>query len=119
MFREMCRAKIHRLRVTETNVDYEGSITLDEALLKEADILPGEKVQVVNVNNGNRFDTYVIKGGSGSGTVCINGAAARLCAVNDVVIVISYATMEEGEARTFKPNIVIVDNINKILGGAS
>ena len=107
MMRIMLRAKLHRLTVTETNINYEGSITIDKSLVRAADILSGERVQVVNINNGERFETYVIEGGSG--VVCLNGAAARLAAPGDKVIVIAYAMVEEGDAQKFKPQIILVD----------
>ena len=112
MMRIMLRAKLHRLTVTETNINYEGSITIDKSLVRAADILSGERVQVVNINNGERFETYVIEGGSG--VVCLNGAAARLAAPGDKVIVIAYAMVEEGDAQKFKPKIILVDERNKM-----
>ncbi len=115
MLREFCKAKIHRLTVTDANLDYEGSITLDEELILAADIKPFEKVQVANVTNGNRFDTYVIVGKAGSGTCCINGAAAHLAKKGDIVLVISYAHIDEKEMQSFKPKLVFVDKHNKII----
>ena len=115
LYREMLRAKIHRLTVTETQVDYEGSITLDAALIEAADILPGEKVQVVNVNNGNRFDTYAILGERNSGVVCLNGAAARLCSAGDIVIVMAYAAVEDAAAKELVSKVVYVDNQNRMV----
>jgi aspartate 1-decarboxylase len=112
MMRTMLRAKLHRLTVTGTNVNYEGSITLDGKLIKKADILPGEKVHVLNVNNGNRFETYVIEGGPG--VVCLNGAAARLATPGDKVIIIAYAVIDEDEIKELKPKIVLVDERNRI-----
>ena len=112
MMRTMLRSKLHRLTVTETNINYEGSITLDKKLMKAADILPGEKVHVLNMNNGMRFETYVIVGGPG--TVCLNGAAARLAVPGDKIIVIAYAELDEIELKDFKPTIVLVDERNKI-----
>ena len=112
MMRIMLRAKLHRLNVTETNINYEGSITIDKSLIRAADILSGERVQVVNINNGERFETYVIEGGSG--VVCLNGAAARLAAPGDKVIVIAYAMVEEADAQKFKPKIILVDERNKM-----
>ena len=114
MLLTVLRAKIHRATVTETNLEYIGSITIDEEVLQAADILPGERVQVVNINNGHRFETYVLAGSPGSKTVGINGAAARLCARGDKVIVISYALMSYEEARCFKPRIVLLDDENRI-----
>jgi aspartate 1-decarboxylase len=106
---EVLRTKIHRITVTEANVDYIGSITLDEDLIDAVGLVEGEKVQVLNVNNGNRLETYVIKGKRGTGEVCLNGPAALRASVGDVVIVISYAQMSLEEARTFRPSIVFPD----------
>ncbi|MFC1517582.1 aspartate 1-decarboxylase [Candidatus Margulisiibacteriota bacterium] len=114
MLREVCKAKIHRLTVTEANLDYEGSITIDQDLLDAAGILPYEKVQVANVSNGNRLNTYTISGTRKSGQVCINGAAAHLAKEGDIVLVISYATLNDDEFKTFKPKIVFVDEKNRI-----
>jgi aspartate 1-decarboxylase len=111
MMRTMLRSKLHRLTVTETNVNYEGSITIDKHLIRSADILQGEKVQVVNVNNGARFETYVIEGGSG--VVCLNGAAARLATPGDKIIVIAYAMVDEAEAKKIKPKVILVDERNR------
>lgn len=116
MFLTMFKSKIHRATVTEANLNYMGSITIDEALMEAADILPNEKVQVVNNNNGARFETYVIKGPKNSGVICLNGAAARLAQPGDSVIIISYAIMDHQEARIFKPVVVMVDDGNKIAG---
>ncbi|HIE12120.1 MAG TPA: aspartate 1-decarboxylase [Desulfotomaculum sp.] len=111
----MLRSKIHRAKVTEINLDYNGSITLDEALMSAADIIPGERVQVVNLNNGARFETYVISGPSGSGTVSLNGGAARLAQPGDKVIVMAFALVPHGEAHGFQPRIVLVDDENKVV----
>ena len=108
----MFKAKLHRLRVTEADLYYEGSITIDEELLEAAGILPYEKVQVVNVNNGARLETYTIPGEPGERTVCLNGPAARLAAKGDQVIVISYADMTPEEAEEHEPNVVLVDENN-------
>ncbi len=108
----MFKAKLHRLRVTEADLYYEGSITIDEELLETAGILPYEKVQVVNVNNGARLETYTIPDPAGSRTVCLNGPAARLAAPGDQVIVIAYADMTPEEARTHRPRVVLVDEEN-------
>ena len=108
----MFRAKLHRLRVTQADLYYEGSITIDEELLEASGILPYEKVQVVNVNNGARFETYTIPGEPGSRIVCLNGPAARRAAVDDEVIVIAYADIELEEAKTFRPRVVLVDEKN-------
>jgi aspartate 1-decarboxylase len=110
----MCKSKIHRATVTDANLNYEGSITLDENLMDAADLLPYEKVQIVNNNNGARFETYVIKGKRGTGTICLNGAAARLVAPGDLVIIISYVNIDESELATFKPKILNVDENNNI-----
>ena len=115
MFLTMFKSKIHRATVTEANLNYMGSITIDEALLEAAGILPNEKVQVVNNNNGSRFETYVIKGERNSGVICLNGAAARLVQPGDTVIIISYALMDSQEARTFRPTVVMVDASNRIV----
>lgn len=115
MRRTMCKSKIHRGVLTGADLHYEGSLTLDRDLMDAADILAFEKVQVVNVNNGSRLETYVIEGERGSGTIQLNGAAARLGAVGDHVIVISYADYEEAElASGFDPKIVFVDDRNRI-----
>ncbi len=114
MNREMFKAKIHRATVTMAELYYEGSITIDKDLLDAADILPYEKVQVVNLNSGSRLETYTIEGPAGSGMVCLNGPAARLSAVGDEVIIITYAQMTDEEAKTFKPRIVLVDKDNKV-----
>ena len=112
--RTMLRSKIHRARVTETNVSYEGSITIDAQLLETADILPYERVEVLNVNNGARFGTYVIEGRKNSGEICINGAAARLVAKDDTVIILSYHSVTDEETSTIKPTLVYVDSENKV-----
>jgi len=109
----ICKSKIHRVRVTEANLNYEGSITIDRALLKEADIFPHELVQVVNINNGARFETYVLPGKPGSGIICLNGPAARLGEVGDLLIIISYTWMEKEEVKGFKPKVIYVDKNNK------
>ncbi len=111
----MMKSKIHRARVTQAELHYVGSITLDEDLMEAANLLENEKVQVVNVNNGERLETYVIRGERGSGTVCLNGPAARKVAVGDVVIVIAYATMDEGEARAHVPMVVFPDENNQVV----
>ena len=106
---EVCKSKIHKVTVTEANLHYVGSITIDEDLMDAANLIENEKVQVVNVNNGERLETYVIKGERGSGIICLNGPAARKAVVGDVVIVISYATMDFEEAKTFKPWVIFPD----------
>ena len=115
MFLQFFKSKIHRARVTEANLHYMGSITIDETLMQAANLFEGEKVQVVNNNNGERFETYVIKGEAGSGVVCLNGAAARKAEVGDVIIVISYAFMSPEEAKNFHPVSVHVDEANRII----
>ncbi len=112
--RIMLKSKIHRARVTETNIEYEGSITIDTRLMEEADILPYEQVVVLNINNGNRFSTYAIEGKAGSGEMCLNGAAARLAIAGDTVIILTYCHVEDEEARNFKPTLVYVDANNAI-----
>ncbi|MBP2630425.1 MAG: aspartate 1-decarboxylase [Firmicutes bacterium] len=114
MLLNLLKAKIHCATVTEANLKYMGSITIDEALLKAANILPNERVQVVNNNNGERLETYVIKGAPNSGVICLNGAAARLVQPGDVVIIMAYAMMEEKEAEEYMPTVVMVDQENKL-----
>lgn len=112
---EVLKSKIHRAAITEANLNYVGSITIDEDLLDAANMIAGEKVQIVNANNGERLETYIIKGERGSGCVCLNGPAARKAAVGDVVIIISYARMDFEQAKTFKPWVVFPDTAtNKI-----
>ncbi|MDF2679876.1 MAG: aspartate 1-decarboxylase [Brevibacillus sp.] len=114
VFRTMMKAKIHRATVTEANLNYVGSITIDKNLLDALDILPNEKVQIVNNNNGARLETYVIEGAPGSGVICLNGAAARLVQEGDIVIIIAYGMMTDEEARTYKPRVAIMDEKNQI-----
>ncbi|MGI6308787.1 MAG: aspartate 1-decarboxylase [Dethiobacteria bacterium] len=114
MWRTMCKSKIHRATVTDANLNYEGSITIDAELMEKADILPYERVQVVNNHNGTRLETYVIRGERGSGIICLNGAAARLVQPGDVIIIISYALCSPEELRDFQPKVVFVDEKNKI-----
>ena len=114
--RTMMKSKIHRARVTDLNIDYEGSITIDRKLMQEADILPYEQVHVLNVNNGVRFSTYAIEGESGSGQICLNGASARLVCKGDIVIILTYCQVEEREAADFTPTMVYVDKHNDITG---
>ena len=115
MQRFMLHAKIHRATVTQADLHYVGSLTLDRDLMDAAGLLPGEQVDVVDVDNGNRLTTYVIEGERGSGTVCINGAAARLISPGDLVIVIAYAAMDEEEARSHEPRVVFVDRDNRVV----
>jgi len=114
VLREMVKSKIHRATVTDANLNYVGSITIDKKLLKAADILPFEKVQVVNVNNGCRFETYAIEGEQ-EGIVCVNGAAARLVQAGDVIIIMAYGYFENAEVKDFKPRVVLVDSRNRIV----
>jgi len=114
MFRTMMKAKIHRATVTEANLNYVGSITIDKQIMDAVDLLPNEKVQIVNNNNGARLETYVIEGEPGSGVICLNGAAARLVQPGDVVIIISYAMMTDEQARNHKPRVAIMGENNKI-----
>ena len=112
---EVMKSKIHRVKVTEADLNYIGSITIDEDLMIASNLIEGEKVQIVNINNGERLETYVIKGIKGSGDVCLNGPAARRVAVGDVVIIISYAIMDFEEAKSFKPSIIFPDeNTNRL-----
>ena len=113
--RTMLKSKIHRARVTDVNVAYEGSVTIDETLMKAADILPYERVEVLNINNGARFSTYAIEGEKDSGQICINGAAARLAAKDDIVIILTYHDLLEEEAAKALPNLVYVDSSNKLI----
>ncbi|MBO8129303.1 MAG: aspartate 1-decarboxylase [Peptococcaceae bacterium] len=114
MLIRMLKGKIHRATVTDANLHYEGSITVDEELLRAAGILPYEKVEVVNLNNGARFETYTMAGASGSGEVTLNGAAARLAVPGDKVIIMAYVLMDEQEARTYNPRIVLLGDRNRI-----
>lgn len=113
--RIMLKSKIHRATVTEGNINYEGSITIDKKLMKEADILPYEQVQVLNINNGARFSTYAIEGEEGKGDICLNGAAARLAVKGDLVIILTYTDMSDEDARDHKPVIVHVNERNEIV----
>ncbi|MBK7376689.1 MAG: aspartate 1-decarboxylase [Chitinophagaceae bacterium] len=114
MLIEILKSKVHRAVITEANLNYVGSLTLDEDLMDAANLIEHEKIQVVNVNNGERIETYLIKGKRGSGVVCLNGPAARKGAEGDVVIIISYATMDFEEARTFKPVVIFPKEGNKL-----
>ncbi|MGH4021780.1 MAG: aspartate 1-decarboxylase [Pseudonocardiaceae bacterium] len=115
MFRTMLKSKIHRATVTRADLNYVGSVTVDEDLMDAADLLPGEQVAIVDVTNGARLETYVIPGGRGSGVIGINGAAAHLVAPGDLVIMISYATMADAQARNYRPEVVFVDAGNRIV----
>jgi aspartate 1-decarboxylase len=112
---QILKSKIHRVKVTQAELHYVGSITIDEELMDAAHLIENEKVQVVNVNNGERLETYVIKGERGTGQICLNGPAARKVAVGDIVIIISYAGMELEEAKKFKPVLIFPDERNKII----
>lgn len=114
MMIEVLKSKLHCVRVTEANLNYMGSITIDEDLMDAAGLIAGEKVQIVNNNNGERFETYIIKGERGSGCICLNGAAARKCQVGDIVIIIAYALMDFEEAKTYKPAVVFPKD-NKVI----
>jgi aspartate 1-decarboxylase len=116
MYRCLLKSKIHRAVLTDANLNYMGSITIDRSLLEAAEIMPYEKVQVVNNNNGARFETYVIAGERGSGQICLNGAAARLGQPGDILIIISYVYLDEAEARSHRPRVVFVDERNRISG---
>lgn len=116
MFRTMMKSKIHKATVTEANLNYVGSITIDSYLLEQADMLVNEKVQVVNLNNGARLETYVIPGERNSGMICLNGAAARLVQIGDEVIIISYGMFSEEESRSYSPKIILVNKKNQYTG---
>ena len=111
---QVLKSKIHRVKVTQANLNYIGSVTIDETLMKAANIIENEKVQIVNINNGERLETYVIKGRRNSGTICLNGPAARKVEPGDIVIIISYALMNMDEARKFKPVIIFPTETNKL-----
>ncbi|MEI7802597.1 MAG: aspartate 1-decarboxylase [Bacteroidota bacterium] len=117
MMIQVVKSKIHRVKVTEANINYVGSITIDEDLMDAADLIENEKVQVVNINNGERLETYVIKGKRGSGIICLNGPAARKAVIDDIVIVISYGILDKEEAKSFKPSLVFPDENNRIKQG--
>ncbi len=114
---EVLKSKIHRVSVTQANLDYVGSITIDEDLMEAANMIEGEKVAIMDNNNGERFETYIIKGERGSGCICLNGAAARKVAVGDVIIIVSFALMDFEDAKSFKPSIIFPDTLtNKLIG---
>lgn len=116
MLIEVLKSKIHRVTVTQADLNYVGSITIDSELIEASGLIPGEKVQIVDVNNGERFETYVIKGGKGTGEICLNGPAARRVVVGDIVIIISYAQMTPEEAMTFEPKVIFPDTAtNKLV----
>lgn len=110
MYIEVLKSKLHRVKVTHANLNYIGSITIDEDLMDAANLIAGEKVQIMDNDNGERFETYVIKGERGSGCICLNGAAARRVVVGDTIIIVSYALMDFEEAKTFKPSVVFPEN---------
>jgi len=112
---EVVKSKIHRVTITESNLNYIGSITIDEDLMDASNLIEFEKVQVVNINNGERLDTYVITGERGTGQICMNGPAARRVAIGDIIIIISYATMDFEEAKSFKPTIIFPDTTSNKL----
>lgn len=113
---EILKSKIHRVTVTESNLNYVGSITIDSDLLEAANMIPGEKVQILDINNGERFDTYIIAGERGSGQICLNGPAARKVAVGDILIIVSFAQMDFEEAKSFKPVVIFPDTeTNKLI----
>ena len=114
MIRTMMNAKIHRARVTESNLNYVGSITIDKDILETVDILPNEKVAIVNNNNGARFETYVIEGELGSGKICLNGAASRLVEVDDIVIIMTYVALNEEELQSHVPKVAVMNEYNQI-----
>ncbi len=114
MQRYMMKSKIHRATVTDADLNYEGSISIDERLMEEANMVPYEQVEIYNVNNGERFSTYIIKGKRNSGTICLNGAAARKVAKGDLVIIVTYTSVNEEEARNWSPKCVLVDSKNRI-----
>lgn len=113
MFRNMMKSKIHEARVTQCNLEYHGSLTIDSNLMEMADLIPNEKIQVVNVNTGARFETYVIPGEPGSRIFGVNGGAARLTEIGDVILIISYSMMEDEKARTYKPKVILLDENNE------
>lgn len=115
MFIEVVKSKIHRVKITQAELHYVGSITIDEDIMEASNIIENEKVQIVNINNGERLETYVIKGERGSGHVCLNGPAARKAQVGDIIIIISYASMDFEEAKDHKPTIIFPDKNNKVI----
>ena len=116
MFIEVVKSKIHRVKITQAELHYVGSITIDEDIMEAANIIENEKVQIVNINNGERLETYVIKGEKGSGQVCLNGPAARKAQVGDIIIIISYASMDFEAAKMHKPVIIFPDKNNRLIG---
>jgi len=118
MKRTMLKSKIHRATVTQADLHYEGSVTIDQLLLEAADILPYEMVSIWNITNGNRFDTYALAGEPGSGVVCVNGAAARMVSPGDLIIIATFVSMDDAEARAVEPRLVFVDERNRIKAGS-
>ncbi len=116
MFIEVVKSKIHRVKITQAELHYVGSITIDEDIMEASNIIENEKVQIVNINNGERIETYVITGERGSGNVCLNGPAARKAQLGDIIIIISYASMDFEEAKNHKPTIIFPDKNNKVIG---
>lgn len=114
MLQQMLKAKLHRARVTDANLNYEGSLTIDRQLMEAVGLLPFEKVKVYNINNGERFDTYAIEGEAGSGTITLNGAAARKGEIGDLIIIVTYALYDQQELLTYQPRIVVLDQDNRI-----
>ena len=119
MLVNMCKSKIHRATVTDANLNYEGSITIDKRLMEAANILPFERVQVLNINTGERAETYVIEGEADSGTICCNGALARMVEIGDLLIIVAYGLMEESDAQNFVPKVVYVNQQNEMLESTS
>jgi aspartate 1-decarboxylase len=115
MLIQVLKSKIHRVRVTQADLNYIGSITIDEELMEAANLIEGERVQIVNINNGERFETYVIKGDRNSGMICLNGPAARRVAVDDIIIIIGYGFMDFEEAKTFKPSLIFPNETTNLL----
>jgi aspartate 1-decarboxylase len=111
---ELLKSKIHRVKITQAELNYVGSITIDEDLMDAADLVPNEKVQIVNINNGERLETYVIKGKRGTGEICLNGPAARKAQVGDIVIIISYCTLDKNESLSHQPKLIFPDESNRI-----
>lgn len=116
---EMLQAKLHRATITDANLNYVGSITIDSALLKRANLRAGQKVEIANINNGARFSTYIMEGAESSGTICLNGAAARLAQVGDKVIIMAFASYEEAELKSYAPKILQLDDKNRIIAESS
>ena len=115
MLQYMLKSKLHRARVTDANLNYEGSLTVDRLLMDEVGLIPFEKIKIYNINNGERFDTYVIEGPAGSGTIALNGAAARKGLTGDLIIIVSYALYDQAELANYQPRVVVLDQNNKIV----